>query len=69
MDLESVVATCDGVEVARHRRCLAKHRSLLDPTHAMTLRMMRIEQTVTSAFEAVVEERDLADYDKALGVA
>ena len=69
VDLESVVATCDGVEVARHRRCLAKHRSLLDPAHAMTLRMMRIEQTAMSVFEAAVEERDLADYDKALGVA
>ena len=69
VDLEHVVATCDGVEVARHRRCLARHRTLLDPAHAMTLRMMRIEQTVTSAFEAAVEERDLADYDRALGVA
>jgi hypothetical protein len=26
----------------------------------MSLRMMRIEQTVTPAFEAAVEERDLA---------
>lgn len=69
VDLDSVVATCDGVEVARHRRCLAKHRTLLDPAHAMTLRLMRAEQTVTSAFAAAVEERDLADYDKALGVA
>ena len=43
VDLDSVVATCGGVEVARHRRCLAKHRSLLDPAHAMTLRMMRAE--------------------------
>jgi transposase len=69
VDLDCVVATCEGVEVARHRRCLAKHRTLLDPAHAMTLRMMRAEQIVTSAFEATVEERDLADYDKALGVA
>jgi transposase len=30
-DLDSVVATCDSVEVARHRRCLATHRTLLDP--------------------------------------
>jgi hypothetical protein len=35
----------------------------------MTLRLMRAEQIVTSAFEAAVEERDLCDYDKALGVA
>jgi transposase len=69
VDLDTVVATCDGVEVARHRRALARHRTVLDPAHAMTLRMMRIEQTVTSAFEAAVEERDLSEYDKALGVA
>jgi len=68
-DLDTVVVMCDAVEVARHHRCLAKHRTLLDPAHAMTLRMMRIEQTVTTAFEAAVEERDLADYDQALGVA
>jgi len=69
VDLDSVVATCGGVEVARHRRFVGKHRSFLDASHAVTLRMMRAEQSVTSAFEAAVEERDLADYDKALGVA
>jgi hypothetical protein len=35
----------------------------------MTLRMMRSEQTPTPAFDTTVEERDLADYDRALGVA
>lgn len=69
MDLDTVVVTCDGVEVARHRRCLAKHRTLLDPAHAMTLRMMRAEQVPVPAIETAVEERDLADYDRALGVA
>jgi transposase len=69
VDLDSVVATCDGVEVAGHRRCLAKHRTLLDPTHAMTLRLMRVEQKAAEVFADAVEERDLADYDKALGVA
>jgi transposase len=69
VDLESVVATCGGVEVARHRRFYGRHRSLLDPTHALTLRAMRAEQAATTAFEATVEERDLADYDRALGVA
>ncbi len=69
VDLDWVVATCDGVEVARHRRCLAKHRTLLDPTHAMTLRLMRVEQKAAELFADVVEERDLSDYDKALGVA
>jgi transposase len=69
VDLDWVVATCDGIEVARHQRCLAKHRSLLDPTHAMTLRLMRVEQKAAEVFADAVEERDLADYDKALGVA
>jgi len=69
VDLDWVVATCEGIEVARHQRCLAKHRSLLDPTHAMTLRLMRVEQKAAEVFADAVEERDLADYDKALGVA
>jgi hypothetical protein len=68
-DLTSVIVTCGGVEVARHQRCLAKHQSLLDATHAMTLRMMRAEQAPVSPLETEVEERDLADYDRALGVA
>jgi transposase len=68
-DLEWVVATCDGIEVARHHRCLAKHQSPLDASHAMTLRKMRAEQTPVPVLESEVEERDLSDYDKALGVA
>ena len=67
-DLESVVVTCGGIEVARHRRCLAKHQSLLDAAHAMTLRKIRAEQAVVPAVETEVEERDLSVYD-ALGVA
>jgi hypothetical protein len=69
VDLDWVVATCAGVEVARHRRFYGKHRVFLDAAHAITLRQMRAEATVTSAVEAAVQERDLADYDKALGVA
>lgn len=69
VDLDSVVATCAGVEVARHRRVLASHRVLLDAAHAMTLRKMRAEQRAVPVLESEVEERDLADYDKALGVA
>jgi transposase len=69
VDLDTVVATAGDIEVARHRRCLAKHRTLLDPAHAMTLRKMRAEQVAVPVLETGVEERDLADYDKALGVA
>jgi hypothetical protein len=69
VDLQWVVATCGDVEVARHRRFYGRHRTFLDAAHAITLRQMRAEVAGTSAFEATVQERDLADYDKALGVA
>ncbi len=69
VDLEWVVATCSGIEVARHRRFYGKHRVFLDAAHAMTLRQMRAEAAVSPAFAATVEERDLADYDRAMGVA
>lgn len=67
--LDEVTTTCDGTEVARHRRCLAKHQTLLHPDHARVLRAMRAEQIVASAFADAVEERDLTVYDRALGVA
>jgi hypothetical protein len=35
----------------------------------MTLRRMRSEQAIVPALDTAVEERDLSDYDKALGVA
>ena len=67
--LDEVIATYDGTEVARHQRCLAKHQTLLAPDHSRVLRAMRAEQQVAAAFADAVEERDLADYDRALGVA
>jgi transposase len=69
--LDEVVVCCADTEVARHRRCLAKHQSLLAPEHSRALRDLRIEAKVVSAFAAAIddiEERDLADYDRALGV-
>ena len=61
--------TCEGTEFARHRRCLARHQSLLAPEHSRTLRTMRAEAALASPpAEAVVEERDLAVYDRALGI-
>ena len=67
--LDEVIVTCEGAEVARHRRCLAKHQSLLLAEHARTLRAMRAEAIVSAAFVDAVEERDLAVYDRATGVA
>jgi phage baseplate assembly protein W len=69
VSLDEVIATCEGTEVARPRRGLAKHQSLLAPEHSRVLRAMRAEAAVVSAWEAAVDERDLADYDRALGVA
>jgi hypothetical protein len=55
--------------VARHRRCLAAHRELLDPAHAITLRRMREEQAEIPVLDTAVDDRDLGDYDRAFGVA
>lgn len=68
VSLDAVVVTCDGATAAEHKRCLAKHQVLLAPDHARTLRAMRAESVVTSAFASAVEERDLAVYDRAVGV-
>jgi transposase len=70
--LETVVVTCDGTVVAEHRRCLARNQVILHPDHARTLRLMRSETTVSRAFGtalAEVETRDLAVYDRAVGMA
>ena len=66
--LDEVSATCEGTEVARHRRCLARHQSLLAPDHARILRAMRAERMVSTALATAVEERDLAVYDRVAGV-
>jgi hypothetical protein len=71
VSLDTVVATCEATVVAEHRRCLARHQVILHPDHARTLRLMRTEATVTQAFAAAageVEQRDLAVYDRALGM-
>ena len=67
--LDEVVVTCEGSEVARHRRCLAKHQSLLAPEHARALRAMRAEAHAAEAFAGEVEVRDLSVYDRIAGVA
>ena len=69
VDLDTVVVTCEGTEVARHRRCLARHQSLLAPEHSRILRTMRAERAAVDALAAAVEERDLAVYDRITEVA
>jgi transposase len=71
VDLEWVVVTLAGDEVARHRRSLAPHRTITDPAHSRARRVLK--ETVChdqpSPTEIDVEIRDLATYDHALGVA
>jgi hypothetical protein len=67
--LDQVVVSCDSTVVARHRRCLAKHQSLLAPDHARILRALRAEAAIAAPVDTLVEQRDLADYDRIGGVA
>ena len=66
--LDEIVVVCEGTEVARHRRCLAKHQTLLAPEHARALREMRAETAEVNAVEVMVEERDLSVYDQLVEV-
>lgn len=65
MTLEEVVVNCQGIEIARHRRFLGKHQTLLAVAHARALRRMREEaETAVAATDTDVEERDLTVYDR-----
>jgi transposase len=72
-DLEWVTVTCAGMEVARHRRSWATHRTFTAVEHARAraeLRAAARDQAVLSGPAGVeVEERDLAVYDSLTGVA
>ncbi|MDP8928973.1 MAG: hypothetical protein M3O70_10480 [Actinomycetota bacterium] len=70
-DRDWVVATTrDRVEVARHRRCLAKHQVISDPAHVHAAALLRQAcRVVRSPITTEVEIRDLAVYDRALEVA
>ena len=70
-DLDFVVVTCAGEEIARHRRSLAPHRTITAVDHARARREMRARKLdeATDAVDIDVEQRDLAVYDKALGIA
>lgn len=69
-DLEQVVVTCEGLEVARHRRCWARHQSLTDPAHATAAARLRAAHRTLPRpkVDALVEHRDLADYDRIFGL-
>jgi transposase len=67
--LDEVIATCDGTEVARHPRCLARHQTFLASDHSRALRAMRAEAALAAATADEVEERDLSVYYRITGVA
>lgn len=69
VSLDQVVAMCETTEVARHRRCLAKHQTILAGDHARILRQIRSEAAEVEPVEVAVEERDLTVYDQLYEVA
>ena len=68
MDLDEVVVTCAGDEVARHQRSWAKHRTITDPAHELARKTMRATVTIPADGHEV-EVRDLSIYDRATGAA
>jgi transposase len=69
VDLEEVVVTLDGAEVARHARSWAPHRTITDPLHDAARKVMiAFRAAVVDAADVDVEVRDLAVYDRALKV-
>jgi len=68
VDLDHVVVCFAGAEVARHRRSLAKHRTITDPAHIAARSTLRPRPTPAVVVDDV-EVRDLTVYDRALGVA
>lgn len=69
VSLDEIVVMCEGTVVARHRRCLAKHQTLLAGEHARILRQIRSEAAEVKPVDVSVEERDLAVYDQLYEVA
>lgn len=69
MDLDEVVVTCAGEEVARHPRSWARHRTLTDPAHELARKVMRAFAAAVAESDDDVEVRDLSVYDRATGVA
>lgn len=60
------------VEVARHPRAFASHRVITDPGHARAaaaLRGAHRQAMARTPDQVEVEVRDLAIYDRTLGVA
>ena len=70
-DLDRVRVWCEGDVVADHERVWARHQTISDPAHVRPRRRCGSSGSplVPPATETEVEQRRLADYDTALGVA
>jgi transposase len=70
-DLDRVQVWCEGGLVADHVRIWARHQTISDPAHVKAAQMLRQQRftLVPPASETEVEQRRLAEYDSALGVA
>jgi transposase len=69
-DADWVTVTCGGDQVARHERVLARHVTVTDPAHDRARRARaQLAAEPDPPAGADVETRDLADYDRALGVS
>jgi hypothetical protein len=64
MDLDEVVVTCAGDEVARHPLSWAKHRTVTDPFHELAGKVMRVFAAAV-ANDGDGEVRGLSVYDRA----
>jgi hypothetical protein len=68
--LRRVRVLCDGTVAADHERLWAWHQTVSDPGHVAAARALRRERAAAlrPVAEPDVEQRSLADYDKALGL-
>jgi Mu transposase-like protein len=71
VDLEEVTVICAGELVGRHPRSWARHRTITDPDHDLARHALRAARAGVGpmAGDDEVEQRDLAVYDQATGVA
>jgi transposase len=69
--LDRVRVLCEGRAVADHQRVWAWHQTISDPEHIAAAKMLRRQRAtrLRPVAEPEVEQRNLADYDAALGLA
>jgi transposase len=65
--LDRVTVTAAGAAVADHDRCWASHQSITDPAHRRAAEVLRGRVNARPSVPAMVQQRDLADYDRIFG--